>query len=148
MKKGLSDVLENENTIIRRLYDLYKWRIVPTPELALVDGIAYREDKITHIVEIKSRFISWRKLMNYGSYLISHKKLEAGQMMSRMMRVPFIVVVHLVQDDMIIAFEVTNKHGLWCFDYDVKDTVTPMNIDGGRISRRNAFLPIEHSVVL
>ncbi len=91
---------EHEETAFDYLLKRYNWHIITTPQFALIDGVAYTHHEITHIIEFKSRDESWDSMLHYGTYLISWDKIQHGMTMAKMMRVPFILIVYLVQSAM------------------------------------------------
>lgn len=134
-----------EETAFDYLLKRYNWHIVTTPQFALIDGVAYMNREITHIIEFKSRDESWDSMMHYGTYLISWDKIQNGMEMARMMRVPFILVVYLAQSQMVLGVELATEDGTLAIpDIEVKETRTQRSIDGGSVMRKNAYIDLIH----
>ena len=134
-----------EETAFDYLLKRYNWHIVTTPQFALIDGVAYMNREITHIIEFKSRDESWDSMMHYGTYLISWDKIQNGMDMARMMRVPFILVVYLAQSQMVLGVELATEDGTLAIpDIEVKETRTQRSIDGGSVMRKNAYIDLIH----
>lgn len=135
----------HEETAFDYLLKRYNWQIITTPQFALIDGVAYMNHEITHIIEFKSRDESWDSMMHYGTYLISWDKIQNGMQMAKMMRVPFILIVYLVQSDMVLGVELATEDGtLAVDDIDVKETRTQRSIEGGSVMRKNAYIDLIH----
>ena len=136
---------EHEETAFDYLLKRYNWHIVTTPQFALIDGVAYTHHEITHIIEFKSRDESWDSMLHYGTYLISWDKIQNGMQMAKMMRVPFILIVYLVQSDMVLGVELATEDGTLAIDdIDVKETRTQRSIEGGSVMRKNAYIDLIH----
>lgn len=134
-----------EETAFDYLLKRYNWHIVTTPQFALIDGVAYMNREITHIIEFKSRDESWDSMVHYGTYLISWDKIQNGMDMARMMRVPFILVVYLAQSQMVLGVELATEDGTLAIpDIEVKETRTQRSIDGGSVMRKNAYIDLIH----
>lgn len=134
-----------EETAFDYLLKRYNWHIVTTPQFALIDGVAYMNREITHIIEFKSRDESWDSMMHYGTYLISWEKIQNGMEMARMMRVPFILVVYLAQSQMVLGVELATEDGTLAIpDIEVKETRTQRSIGGGSVMRKNAYIDLIH----
>lgn len=135
----------HEETAFDYLLKRYNWQIITTPQFALIDGVAYMNHEITHIIEFKSRDESWDSMMHYGTYLISWDKIQNGMQIAKMMRVPFILIVYLVQSDMVLGVELATEDGTLAIDdIDVKETRTQRSIEGGSVMRKNAYIDLIH----
>ena len=85
------------------------------------------------------------QLCEWGSWLITHEKILHGQIMAKILRVQYLGLLYLVPDDMIFYWKITNKIGDFNFDFEVRDTETRKTINGGKIIRPNAFLPLKYA---
>ena len=100
------------------------------------------------IAEIKSRKTAGGKRFDYdylqkaGTYLISNHKIVDGQKLSALLKVPYLVIVDLMQDSWILSWKITDSNGEFLFDFQVEQTKTQDNCNGGVAFRHNAFLPI------
>jgi len=106
-----------------------------------LDCILHDLHSIRAVVEIKSRTISRDKIREYGSYLISSHKIDAGVNTSKALGAPFICIVAL--DDGIITWVVTSKGGKKLFKYDVEEREMQKNVNGGKKVGEVALLPVE-----
>ena len=102
---------------------------------------------ITHIVEFKSRNESLESMERFGTYLISYDKILNGIEISRVMCVPFILIVYLIKDGVVIGIELGDEYGV-AVPMEIKETRTQKSIDGGEAIRRNAYIDIEKFHIL
>ena len=125
----------------------YGWKVCTTPHYSLVDGIAVKDNEITHVVEFKSRNESMESMERFGSYLISYDKIENGLQICRMMRVPFILIVYLIKDGVVMGIEIGDEFGV-SVEMEIKETRTQKSIEGGTVIRRNAYIDLENFHIL
>ena len=136
-----------EEIAFDHLLKRYGWKIHTTPRYALIDGIATKSDEVTHIVEFKSRNESLESMERFGTYLISYDKILNGIDMSRMMCVPFILIVYLIKDGVVMGIELSDEDGV-AVPMKIQETRTQKSIEGGKAIRRNAFIDIEKFHIL
>jgi hypothetical protein len=136
-----------EDIAFDHLLKKYGWRIYTTPHYALVDGFAAKQGEVTHIIEFKSRNESMESLERFGTYLISYDKIENGLQICRMMRVPFILIVYLIKDGVVMGAEIGDEYGV-TVEMEITETRTQKSIEGGSVIRRNAFIDLENFYIL
>lgn len=136
-----------EEIAFDHLLKRYGWKVCTTPQYSLVDGIAVKNNEITHVVEFKSRNESMESMERFGTYLISYDKIENGLQICRMMRVPFILIVYLIKDGMVMGIEIGDEFGV-SVEMEIKETRTQKSIEGGTVIRRNAFIDLENFYIL
>ena len=107
------------------------------------DRIFFRDGACKCIAEIKSRNMSMLELKQFGTYLISNSKLAYGEELSRMTGIAFYLFVKLIPDNLIVYWNIFNRHGTALFYYDTDVTTTPETCEGGRVERANSFLPLD-----
>ena len=112
-----------EELAFDHLLKQYGWKIHTTPKYALIDGVATKNNEVTHIVEFKSRNESLESMERFGTYLISYDKILNGIEMSRMMCVPFILIVYLIKDGVVIGLELGDEYGV-AVPMEIKETRT------------------------
>lgn len=136
-----------EEIAFDHLLKRYGWKVCTTPQYSLVDGIAVKDNEITHVVEFKSRNESMESMERFGTYLISYDKIENGLQICRMMRVPFILIVYLIKDGVVMGIEIGDEFGV-SVEMEIKETRTQKSIEGGTVIRRNAFIDLEYFYIL
>lgn len=101
------------------------------------------------IAEIKCRKsagnqpINRQYLIDNGGYLITHSKLKYGAMVSGIHMVPFFVIVSLIDEGVILVWQITNRTGNYVDDVPSRVTKTRKTVNGGEIERTNAFLQMD-----
>ena len=141
------DYARFEEIAFDHLLKKYGWKIHTTPQYALIDGVATKNGEITHIVEFKSRNESFESMERFETYLISYDKILNVIEMSRMMCVPFILIVYLIKDGIVLGIELGDEYGV-NVPMEIQETRTQKSIDGGYAIRRNAFIDIEKFHIL
>ena len=136
-----------EEIAFDHLLKRYGWKVCTTPQYSLVDGIAVKDNEITHVVEFKSRNESMESMERFGTYLISYDKIENGLQICRIMRVPFILIVYLIKDGVVMGIEIGDEFGV-SVEMEIKETRTQKSIEGGTVIRRNAFIDLENFYIL
>jgi hypothetical protein len=96
---------------------------------------------IRAIVEVKGRDMSYDRLQNYGSYLISDHKILSGKQASMLMGAPFVLVAALT--DGIVYWKITDGKGNRLFPYETDIRKMQKRVEGGEKSDRVALLPLD-----
>lgn len=136
-----------EEIAFDHLLKKYSWKIFTTTRFALADGVAVMGNEITHVIEFKSRNENYETMMRYGTYLISYDKIENGLQLCRILRVPFILIVYLIGDGVVMGVEIGDEYGVG-IDMEVRETRTQQTASGGSVIRRNAFINLENFHIL
>ena len=139
--------LKYEKIMLRKIENRWGVEIIETYKkgTARCDGIISKNKKLVGVEESKCRDMSLMKLRNYGSWLITHQKILNGQILSSLLKVPFMGFLYLVPDDITLYWKITDKDGKFNFKYDINNTTTQKTINGGTIVRENAFLPYKYA---
>lgn len=101
------------------------------------------------IAEIKCRKsaggepINRQYLIDNGGYLITYTKLKYGAMVSGIHMVPFFVIVSLIDEGVILVWQITNRTGSFVEEVPYRMTKTRKTVNGGEIERTNAFLQMD-----
>lgn len=109
---------------------------------ACVDAFAVNlEGTIEAVAEIKSRDMTRRQLELYGDeWLVSFDKINHGAELSKMLRVPFIGILYLVPDSLVLTIVIANRRGDIVAPMRISRTETKKSINGGLIKRTNAYI--------
>jgi hypothetical protein len=93
------------------------------------------------VVEVKSRDMTKKKLIGYDwEMMITHAKVKAGRMMGKMLCCPFVIILYLVPDEIMLVQQVSDKYGDLVVGMEVRKTMSQETINGGKILRENAFI--------
>jgi hypothetical protein len=104
---------------------------------------------ISAMAEIKCRktagdvTLTREYLKGNGGYLITYSKLKYGSYAGSLLNIPFYVVVSLMAEGVILVWQITDSTGGFVEKFEVRETPTRKTVNGGEITRRNAFLSME-----
>jgi hypothetical protein len=119
-------------------------------DVAPVDALFARHGRLEAVAEIKWRgggdILSLAGLRQYGSYLITYRKLRHGRLAGRLLHVPYLLIVGLSDAD--VWWTISDADGAWREQPRVEWTVTQRTINGGVARRRNAYLALDNMQVI
>ena len=143
-KKG-QQFLAHEDETARRVGIRLRCQPVKLGGLATtVDRAFVRDGKLVGLAEIKTREMSVQELRGFGSYLVTAKKLQDGMDLARARGVPYVLFVHLLHDDAIVHFTVSDATGRQIISWKTNNTVTQAGCNGGTAFRKNAYIPLKY----
>lgn len=137
---------EYENRAYQKLEKKYNGKIIETPKSkdSKVDGFLVKDESVLGVCETKCRQLYESELYDFGTWLITNKKIEDGKVVANKLSVPFYGILYLIPHDYVFVWEIADKNGESNFNYEVKRTKTQKTINGGTVKRRNAFLPVDN----
>lgn len=148
MKRSKQQVKKVEKRMFEYLSEYYDMTFAMTENFARLDGVLIKNNKIHRIAEIKVRWLSLETLKDFGSYLISYDKLQAGRDASRAFCAPFVILVYLVESDNIVSIKMTNDQGEFITPFKKEVTRTNYDINGGSIDRLNAYVQLDRLSII
>jgi hypothetical protein len=89
--------------------------------------------------------LTYVRLIEFGSWLVTNEKVENCRLLSEMLCVPFFGFLYLVPDRKAMLWQITDLEGNFLFPFEVKETLTKETINGGEVLRANAFLSIKYA---
>lgn len=100
------------------------------------------------LAEIKSRrnagdAVIDREYVKKNGYLVTYDKIKYGAVASSFYKVPFFLIVNLLNDNVVLIWQLTDHVGNPTINYKTIDTKTQKTCNGGEIVRRNAFIPYD-----
>lgn len=109
---------------------------------ALVDAFAYdQQNRMVAVCEVKSRSMTLRQLKDWrNEWLITYEKIRHGCDMAKTLRVPFIGVLYLTPDDLVLTIIISDKSGNLMQPTRIERTETQATTNGGKIIRSNAYI--------
>lgn len=145
-KRGQSS-LEFERKAIEKFSLAHSdFRFIETPKdrPALVDGVMMRGGVLSAVVEVKVRNVSRRQMRVQfkDEWLVTADKIDGGRALGLMLSVPFVGMLYLIPDEVLMVLKITDDQGEWMFPFDRRKTITRKTINGGEAERVNAFLPL------
>ena len=143
--------LKDEHKMLEYIQNKFNVKFIETLKYksSACDGFICRNFKIIGLFESKCRYdMDSILLEERGSWLITHKKLLECQTLSKLLKIPFIGFLYLDLDRTIYSCKVTNSDGDFTIKYETKNTITKKTINGGKIERENAFIPVKYLIKL
>jgi hypothetical protein len=131
-------------------YPDYQYIITPKDEPAVVDAILINGTKIAAVVETKCRYDMTVKTLFYernGEWLVTHEKLLKARQVSLGLGVPLVGFLYMVQNNTLLVQKLTDTEGNFVCDLRVEETTTQKTVNGGMVTRRNAFIKMHNASV-
>ena len=109
---------------------------------AICDGIILNGDNPIALYEVKSRAMSSVELFDRfdGEWLVSYEKIHGIYNVTKALCLSFVGVLYCTKDDVVLATTVWDKTGSMRIRLRIEQTETQKTVNGGTISRANAFL--------
>lgn len=101
------------------------------------------------VCEIRSRLhagtvpVTLEYLKNNGGYLITMRKVQDGINLSKLMQVPYYVLVYLIHEDRILVWKISDSGGNPLERISTRTTQTRKTVNGGTAVRENAYLSVD-----
>ena len=94
------DSLLHERIMLKRIKKSWGVNLIETDKDtdAKCDGVVAKNDRLIAIYESKCRDMNYMQLCKWGSWLVTNQKILDCQIMSKMLRVPFIGFLYLIPD--------------------------------------------------
>ena len=124
--------------------------IKPTDKkgIAVVDGIIYNNGELLGVSEHKCRNLTLKELKELKTWLITYEKLKKARFISKLLHCHLYGLVYLVPDNLVLKWHIANRKGEFLFDFNVYYSETKRSVNGGRIHRFNAYLPVKHAEII
>ncbi len=106
-----------------------------------------QSDVLAAIVEVKCRNLSLDTLRDQyeNRWLITANKIADGITTAKMLGAPFIGLLHLVPDGLLLVQKITHTDGTPAVDIRYETTTTQATINGGEAIRLNAFVDMSQA---
>ena len=145
-KRGQSS-LNYERDAIEKFSLIHpEYRFIETPKdrPAAVDGVFMKGGVLHSALEVKVRDVTRERMRITfrDTWLVTMDKVEAGRVLSRLLRIPFVGMLYLLPEKRLLTLMITDDKGEWAFDFETRETTTQKCINGGQAVRLNAFLPL------
>jgi hypothetical protein len=142
--------LKEEQFMLSKFEIIWKCDAIQTNKNkgAACDGIFLRKKEIKGVFESKCRHLTVDQLEDYGSWLISFEKIEKGRLLSKLLQVPYYGLLYLVDDNVIMYWEITDDDGNYVFKFETETRETQYCVNGGSKIDKVALLPIKNGKYL
>lgn len=141
------ETLRQELRAVELLQKKFPVQYVHTPKNkpASVDAVLVKDSEIVAVVETKCRQMTLFDLTHKfeGDWLITWDKVVAARDVALSLRVPFVGLLYLVPDDLLLVQKITDPDGEWTVGMRIKETATQRTVNGGTAVRYNAYICME-----
>jgi len=142
--------LADEHAAHAIIKNLWKVDVIETPKesSAKCDGFLVKDNVIKALFETKCRYdMGYQELLERGTWLVTYEKIAACRKLSKALGVPFLGFLYLLpkssNEQLLMYWKITDEKGEYQFKFQVQDQETQKTINGDRIVRENAYLPVE-----
>lgn len=128
-------------------YEELQYFRTPKDKPARIDGIICNHwGELEAIVEVKTRKMSWQQLKNYNyEWMISNKKIEQNARIAKDLCVPYLGLLYLAQDDLLIITQLVDHFGNVSCDMRTAMQTTTASLQGGQETKLCAFIDVSKS---
>ena len=134
--------------IIRRHAPTFEFQQTPKEYAADVDGVVTKSNQLVAVFESKCRNMSMSDLLGYGNeWLLTYEKLVKGASIARAFQIPFVGYLFLIPDKTVLSTVICNKNGDLIPKIRIERTETQKTINGGSVTRTNAYVSMETAKV-
>jgi hypothetical protein len=127
----------------------YEYCETPKDKPADIDAILIKQNQIMRVVETKCRDMTIEEFIGRYNYqwLVTFDKLEKGRRISHALQVPFIGFLYLMPSDLLLVQQIANEYS-YVPEITLMQTETQKTINGGRITRSNAYIDMSNATQL
>lgn len=126
----------------------YDYAMTDDRDSADIDSIIMKDGFVVAVAEVKSRDMTMGQLEGFGNeWLMTFTKIISGSHVASMMRVPFFGFLFLVPEQKVLTIRITDKSGETCVPFRVDRTITQKTVNGGRVSRVNAYIDMRKAKI-
>ncbi len=108
-----------------------------------IDAIAIKGNRISAVMDVKSREMDLDQLKRFGSYLVTFDKLLKIREIATRLTVPGLLVVYLVRDKRVVYWTICNRDGYMLPRLESRISTTQATCNGGEANRYNAYLSLD-----
>lgn len=124
----------------------YGFSMTADDDSADIDAIFTKDGFAVAVAEVKSRDLTLSQLERFGNeWLVTFTKIIAGSQMASMLRVPFVGILYLIPEQKVMTIRIADENGETCVPFRVDRTITQKTINGGRVSRVNAYIDMKNA---
>lgn len=151
--KGQESIADERRagTVWERNFPQLKYIETPKDQPAVVDAVIVRGNEIVYVAETKCRYDMTVESLFHdrgGEWLITFEKLESARVIAKGLGVSLIGLLFFPHDNKLLATVIADADGNYVCELRLEETKTQKTINGGRISRVNAFVQMKNSRVL
>ena len=132
-------------------FPAYQYVQTPKDQPALVDAMLVKDKVIMYCVETKCRYdMTLNDLFTHrnGEWLVTYEKISKAKQIALGLGVPLIGFLYLVPDKILLTQKLTDALGNFVCKIRTEDTETQRTVNGGVITRKNAFIDMDEAKIL
>lgn len=127
------------------------WRFIPISDdvPADIDGFIEKNGVVCGLYEVKARnmtYLDFTAKFN-SEWLVTFDKLMRAANLSRQLQLSFTVIVYLIPDGVVLAKTLWDANWTLLVDMYVRQTTTQKTVNGGSVSRANAYVNLSSASV-
>jgi hypothetical protein len=149
-QKTLLDEQEAKKLFLTEYPD-FQYVETPKERPADVDAILIVSGEVAGIVETKCRYdmdVDKFHRAYKSEWLLTFAKLEKIKAISLALRVPAFGFLYIVKSKTLLVQPLVDERGEYSIDFYVRTTETRQNVNGGLISRENAYINMKNAKVI
>lgn len=147
-RKAADDQMHATNIVFGKSPD-FAFVHTQTDNAAAVDGIIVKNGFASGIAEVKSRDMTFERLMGefVGEWLLTLQKLKDMADVSRLLCLPGYGMLYLVPSRVVLVVQLTAATGQIVCRYRTDVTETQKTCNGGKVVRENAYIQMRTAKV-
>jgi hypothetical protein len=114
-----------------------------------VDGVIEQNGIVVGLYEVKARNMSLFDFQTKfkSEWLVTFDKLLRAAALSRQLQLSFTAIVYLIPDRIVLAKTLWDADWTLKVDMSVKQTTTQRTVNGGSVSRANAYIDLSTAAI-
>ena len=136
--------------IFKKHFPTYQYLETPKDMPAVVDALLY-ERELMAVVETKCRYdMDYDKFCHAYNceWLVTFDKINKGAKLAASLGVCLVGFLYIVPSDYLLVQKLSDTDGNFIVDIHLRETETQRTINGGLITRTNAFINMKGARVL
>jgi hypothetical protein len=131
--------------LFEQKHPTFRYIETPKDQPALVDALLMKGDRLFAVAETKCRQMTLADFRNkYASrWLITLDKVMQGREIATALCVPYVGLLYLVPDDVLLVQRIWNADGTPATNFGVETTSTQATVNGGKATRANAYVTVQ-----
>jgi hypothetical protein len=114
-----------------------------------VDGFIEQNGVVVGLYEVKARNMTYSDFQTKfkSEWLVSFDKLIRAATLSKRLQLSFTAIVYLIPDRIVLAKTLWDAEWVLKVDMSVKQTTTQKTVNGGSVSRANAYIDLSTAAI-
>jgi len=115
-----------------------------------IDGVTVNNGIISSAYECKSRNFSLNEFRSEFrcEWLVTYDKIVRSRAIAESLAASYVCYVYSIKDDCVMSVRLFDRNGACVTPFRVEQTRTRENVNGGNISRANAFVDFSKMMIV